>query len=380
MDDPVLISRRRFHSLAGSALALTASSALAQGPQSQLGTASTKHTPMLPTPRTIKCLNCDLNWARAGDKTRAATAADWANLDPQEYFDYHRRFGNNMLFFQAYNAAGFSYYPTKLGPVAPRRGVQLLPRLWNLSRQARMPFMAYMCVNYETGPESVAHRHPEWLIPGTSMFGPESGWTELLCQRLREFLSQFPVEWLAFDGFDYGGLCGDYPVKPAPYVEAPFREILGRAMPARAEEITPAERLKYKREVMARQFRAIRKAVKDTSPGTQIGFNVPFWRADDPLWQDHPMVKESEMLWTESTTKDVMDWVLRIRKPGQRVMVTFYGRPDQPGLCDPTTWRKWHAQGCDFFAYVWGNPPDFHPQPYCHEALKVIRKAFDEML
>jgi hypothetical protein len=151
-------------------------------------------------------------------------------------------------------------------------------------------------------------------------------------------------------------------------------------MPARAEEITPAERLKYKREVMARQFRAIRKAVKDTSPGTQIGFNVPFWRADDPLWQDHPMVKESEMLWTESTTKDVMDWVLRIRKPGQRVMVTFYGRPDQPGLCDPTTWRKWHAQGCDFFAYVWGNPPDFHPQPYCHEALKVIRKAFDEML
>jgi hypothetical protein len=211
------------------------------------------------------------------------------------------------------------------------------------------------------------------------MFAPESGWTELLCQRLREFLSQFPVEWLAFDGFDYGGLGGEYPVKPAPHVKVPFREIIGRALPARAEEITPAESLKYKREIMARQFRAIRKAVKETSPGTQIGFNVPFWRADDPLWQDHPMVKESEMLWTESTTQDVMGWVLRIRKPGQRVMVTFYGRPDQAGLCDPTTWRKWYAQGCDFFAYVWGNPPDFHPQPYCHEALKVIRKAFAEM-
>jgi hypothetical protein len=91
------------------------------------------------------------------------------------------------------------------------------------------------------------------------------------------------------------------------------------------------------------------------------------------------MVNGSEMLWTESTTKDVMGWVLRIRKPVQRVMVTFYGRPDQPGLCDPTTWRKWYEHRCDFFAYVWGNPPDFHPQPYCHEALKVIRKAFDEM-
>ena len=129
MDDPVLISRRRFHSLAGSALALTASSALAQGPQSQLGTASTKHTPMLPTPRTIKCLNCDLNWARAAT-TRPATAADWANLDPQEYFDYHRRFGNNMLFFQAYNAAGFCLLSDEAWPRCPEtRRAALAPTL-----------------------------------------------------------------------------------------------------------------------------------------------------------------------------------------------------------------------------------------------------------
>ena len=56
------------------------------------------------------------------------------------------------------------------------------------------------------------------------------------------------------------------------------------------------------------------------------------------------MINESEMLWIESTTQDVMGWVLQIRKPGQRVMVTFYGRPDQAGLCDPTTWRKWHVK------------------------------------
>ena len=378
MDQPVLISRRRFHALAGSALAMTATSAFAQQPQSQPATASGKDSAMFPTPRTIKCLNCDLNWVRTGDKVRPATAADWGAVDPQEYFDYHREVGNNTLFFQAYNQGGFAFYPSKLGPVATGAGSQLVKRLWELSRKAKMPFMAYMSVNYESGPDGVWKHHPEWVVPGTNIFtAPESGWTELLCQRLREFLKQYPVEWMAFDGFAYGGLLTDFVVQPAPFVERPFREIIGRPMPAKASEITPEENLKYKREVMARQFRAIRDVIKETSPGTQIGFNVPFWKADDPLWSDHPMVNESEMLWTECTTKDVMEWVLRVRKPSQRVMVTFYGRQD--GVCDPTTWKQWHARGCDFFAYVWGNPSNFRPQPYCNEGLKIIREAFREM-
>ena len=53
MNQSLLISRRGFHVLAGSALA--------QGPQSPTATASAKHAHMLPKPRTIKCLNCDLN-------------------------------------------------------------------------------------------------------------------------------------------------------------------------------------------------------------------------------------------------------------------------------------------------------------------------------
>ena len=373
MDQPVRISRRRFHALAGSALAMTATSAFAQPPQP--AAASGNASAMLPTPRTIKCLNCDLNWARTGDNTRAAVAADWASLNPQEYFDYHRAAGNNVIFLQAYTCGGFAFYPTKLGPMATGAGSQLLPRLWEISRKAKMPFMAYMNVDYEHGPDGACHRHPEWVIPGTSIFmGPESGWTDLFCRRIREFLKQFPVEWMQFDGFAYGALLTDFAVQPAPFVEKPFREIIGRPMPAKASEITPAESLKYKREVMARQFRAIRNAIKETSPGTQMGFNVPYWKADDPAWQDHPMVNESETLITECTTTDVMEWALRVRKPGQRVMTTFFGRPD--GYCDPATWKKWYARGCDFFSYVWGTPPDFHPLPCYNAGLKIVREAF----
>ena len=61
-------------------------------------------------------------------------------------------------------------------------------------------------------------------------------------------------------------------------------------------------------------------------------------------------------------------------KPSQRVMVTFFGRQD--GVCDPATWKIWYPRGCDFFAYVWGNPANFRPQPCYNEGMKIVREAF----
>ena len=159
-----------------------------------------------------------------------------------------------------------------------------------------MPFMAYMSVNYESGPDGVWKRHPEWVVPGTRIFtAPESGWTELLCQRIREFLKQFPVEWMAFDGFAYGGLLR---------LSRPAGAVCGAAVSAdhRASDAGQGQRdhAGGKPRVQTRgdgpTVSAIRDAIKETSPGTQIGFNVPFWKADDPLWSDHPCSNESEML------------------------------------------------------------------------------------
>jgi hypothetical protein len=374
MSQPSPISRRRFHALAGSALAMTAASAWGQQPEPR---PAARGSSPLATPRTIKCLCCDLNWAwksKDSESWRATTPDDYAALDPQEYFHYHREIGNNVIFLQAYVVAGFAFYPTKLGPMASGKAAGLLPRLWDLSRKAKMPFVSYMDVGYDLG---VSQRHPEWIVPGThrpSYLAPESGWTELLCQRIREFLKQFPVEWLLFDMFGYGPSPNNFIVRPAPFAQRPFREIIGRPMPAEASAIRPEENLKYKREVLARQFHAIRDAVKQTCRDTQIGFNVPFEKPDEPLWRDHPMLTESEMLITECTLKDVMEWAMQVRRPQQRVMMTFFGRPD--GVCDPTTWKTWYPRGCDLFAYVWGTPPDFRPAPRYDEGMKVVREAF----
>ena len=149
-------------------------------------------------------------------------------------------------------------------------------------------------------------------------------------------------------------------------------------MPEEASEITAEESLKYKREIMARQFHRIQEAMHKGNPETKANFNPPFFKVADPLWVDHPMVNECDQLVAESTD-DIVGWLLKIRKPEQRVMTTIVGRPDSQGMCDPNAWRKWYKAGCDFFAYAHGTPPDFRPHPSWAKEIEIARQAYAEM-
>ena len=128
------------------------------------------------------------------------------------------------------------------------------------------------------------------------------------------------------------------PHPPAWLVKKPFREIIGREMPEDAAKITPEESLRYMREMLARQFHRIQEAIHEGHPGTKTFYNPPFYRPAEPLWVDHPMLNECDMLNAESSD-DVVPWLLKIRKPKQRVMTVIVGRPD--GVCYPATWKRW---------------------------------------
>ena len=337
--------------------------------------------------RPILLMHCDLNWAltTAPDGTvyqHAAAAHDWAFVDPHQYFAWHRDVGSNVMYCQAYLFGGTALYPSRLGPVAPGPGRRLFPRLYDLAREAGMPVWSYFCV----GADLVMSNHRQaWVVPGSrrqsghGFLAPESGWTELLCARVREFLAPFPVDWLLFDWFGYGGLRPDIdPVVPADYAREPFRRIVGRKMPARAAAITPAEQRHYKRTVLAEQFCRLRDAVKETSPQTKILFNVPYWGPAEAIWSDHPMLKESDGLFAECSRPEVMDWLLAVRRPTQRVMTTIIGRNEE-GECEPQSWRQWYEKGCDFFGYAHAVPPDFRPHPRYAPQLTIVRQAFAEM-
>jgi hypothetical protein len=330
----------------------------------------------------LKVFCFDLNWVqlrKPHEEIAPAAAEDWAFISPQEYFDWHKDLGVNIMFCQAYNFGGYAFYPTKLGPTAPGAGRELLPELFRLSRKAGMPFHAYFCVGADL---TVSNMRDSWVVPTSrneyghwGYLGPESPWTDLLCSRVDEFLRSYPVEWIMFDWFSYGNIeVHGLPVQPAWFVKAPFKEIIGRDMPDEAAKITPEESLKYKREILARQFYRIRETVHKASPATKIYFNVPYRIPAADLWVNHPMLNESDMLFAELEACEnvaVTDWLLEIRKPHQRVMTSFN--------CAPNGWRKWYERGCDFFGTVVGTPPAFGPNPEYAERLRIVREAFREM-
>lgn len=335
--------------------------------------------------RPIKLFCCDLNWiARKGPQVAITPALpqDWAYLDPEEYFAWHRDFGVNIFFLQGYVWCGYAFYPTKLGPVAPGPGKDLFPRLFKMAQKAGLPFCGYFCIGMDLYTSNLRN---EWVVPTSrnytpqGLLAPESPWTDLLCARVTEFLRLYPVEWINFDCFNYGKYnSNDFPVQPSPFVKKPFKEFIGRDMPEKASEITAEESLKYKREIMARQFYRIREAMHKGNPGTKANFNVPFFKPAEPMWVDHAMVDESDQLVAESSD-DVVSWLLKIRKPHQRVMTTIIGRPGDKGVCDPSTWKKWYEAGCDFYGYAHGIPPDFRPHPALSEQVAIVRQAYHQM-
>ena len=90
------------------------------------------------------------------------------------------------------------------------------------------------------------------------------------------------------------------------------------------------------------------------------------------------MLLESDGLFAECSRPEVVEWLLSVKRPEQRVMTTVIGRPDE-GECSPHLWKRWVEKGCDLFGYAWGTPPDFRPHPKYNEELEIVHRAFKEI-
>jgi len=326
---------------------------------------------------TIKLFACDFNFSMVGDQPRPSLPQDWANVDPGEYFDWHIEFGNNLAFCHAYTYCGYAFYPSRLGPVAPGPGSKLLPSLYEISRDRGVPFWSYFCVGADL---TMMALRPSWKVPGTNFMAPEGPWTNLLCDRVREFLSMYPVDWILFDWFVYGNLEKEgSPVGFSPFSSRRFRDVIGRELPRDPSRVPRDDEITYKREVLASQFREIQRVVKETSSCTKVIFNVPYREPSGAIWSNHPMLRESDGLFSECTDNSIMEWLLTVRKPGQRVMTTIRGGAGEDLKGDPRQWRRWYDRGCDFMGYAFGTPPDFRPHPIYREDVDLVRESFSRM-
>ena len=285
-----------------------------------------------------------------------------------------------------YHEIGYNdcaWYPTRLGPQVPQATTGFFGKLVGRARDAGAVVGAYMNVGMD---KFICAVRPDWLIPRTwerhhpGFLAPESGWTDLLCERVEEFLSQYPVDVMLFDWFVYGTTVDQvYPVQPAPFVKESFRKFIGREMSEEAEDLTEEESLLYQRNVLARQFSSLKEAVKGTRPDCKLMFNVPFWKGDDPKWVDHPMVRESDWLFAECSQASVLDWLFEVKRPEQRVFTTIISGIDQhmdrPDL-SRERWKALHDGGCDLVGWAFPDPATGWPGPWYEDDLEFIREVF----
>jgi hypothetical protein len=90
-------------------LSINAAPAKASGSRAGNGASGARDLPSGGHP--IKLFCCDLNWVRLDKPVRETPPAapqDWAFINPQQYFDWHREFGVNVMFCQAYTFGGYA--------------------------------------------------------------------------------------------------------------------------------------------------------------------------------------------------------------------------------------------------------------------------------
>jgi hypothetical protein len=349
------------------------------------------------TDRPIRLFTIDLNFARVADPDDhvvMSTAADWRDLDVDRYVHWAVRHGATMVSAQAWAVGGYAFYDSRLGPRAVGRAGSLLPEAIELAGRLGLPVQSYVTASVDP---AIANSRRHWLVPGSrdvvilgdpfphGFLAPESPWTDLLCDRVAEALGAHPVDWLLIDWFCYGTLTNDLPLVATPYARPLFRELFGRPMPDDPAAIRADEAVAYRREALARQFHRLRDTVRETSPRTRLIFNVPYFAPAEPTWVDHPMLLESDGLFAETSRPEIVDWLLTLRRPDQRVWVTIHGRPDDLvdgeaiAWSDRSTWRHWADRGCDLVAWAWGIPTDARVHPVERPAIREVTDAFQRL-
>ena len=87
------------------------------------------------------------------------------------------------------------------------------------------------------------------------------------------------------------------------------------------------------------------------------------------------MVNESDGLIAETTNDALVEYLLGIRTPNQRLFLSVINCLDGFRF-DTRSWQRWHDLGCDFQGYAWGTPPDWRPAPRFKAAIDGFRSAF----
>jgi hypothetical protein len=299
----------------------------------------------------ITAFCADFNWDIVG---APASPGMYAHADPEALVDWTAELGANTIqtFHVGFN--GWAWYPSAVTPMNPGLPPDWLTRVNARARQRNIQVMGYLCLGANQFWQVM---HADEVHPGVV-----GGWggmpiptteryLDWFCALVQESATHTTSAGFMIDWF--------YPTVHdtwLPCERVMWQELLGEPFPSVAP--SPAAVLAFDRAAMTRAWQRI-KAAEQSGRKQIIWPSFGVKTVADPLWQDHPALRESDWILNESPDHDYMAWIRAQMRPDARLVQCAAGwtthRADQQfatlsRLVDgwygfasvhPTTCRPW---------------------------------------
>ena len=271
----------------------------------------------------IKSFCLDFNWDLI---YRPAAPGLYGHADPARHLAWYQQLGANVIqtFCVSYNGHAW-YRDSEVAPVTPNLTHDFLPELTRRGHQAGMKVMGYFCLGsnmtyarnqpnhcwHDTQEAKISHPQSNWL-PFTTEY------LDYFCASIRDALRKTEIDGFMIDWFrtNRGKTWLDNE-------KVMWAELMGEPFPS-ASEPNEAETIAFERRQIERAWDRIKQAVADVRPAV-IWTNHPFFKADDPRWNNHRLLREVDWILNESPDLSLLTWLEKQIGPNTKILQCLTG-------------------------------------------------------
>lgn len=316
----------------------------------------------------IRALNSDFNWDLL---RRPASPGLYAHASAKKHIRWYKKHHVNTIqtFCVTYN--GYAWYKSDVAPVTPGMKGEFLRDMVELGHAAGMRVLGYFCLG--SNPYWENENYDRGLVHRELGCGPRipltTTYLDYFCRSVEDALRKVPMDGFMIDWFM------ECPPKWTDCEKQMYHELMGEPFPG-SERLDEGGVLEFRKRAIDRAWTRIRTAAKSIRPETILWINVPFEKADDPLWTGSTLLREADWLLNEGPNYQLNAWLKREIGPHARVIQNLCGWADH----DAGGWKDLVAQGTDLYGFAAADPAMTLPREDDGSSnarnLAVIRKAY----
>ena len=255
-------------------------------------------------PEQIKAFCIDFNWLRdqqAGWPNRFAKPGHWAAASPAEHVAWYEGLGANVIQTFAVSCNGYAWYKNGFVPPQPGLRHDFLTETVKLGHRKGMMVMGYFCAGANS---KWSQDHPDlsYGMPSTLHIPFTDAYLDYLSRSIAD-----AVRKTGIDGFMIDWVWNPKPeLRRQGWIDCEkklYQQLTGNAFPKKG---TPGKRetLRYERAAIARCWKTVQRAAKDTNPDCIVWLSCS--NITDPTVAGSAMLREVDWLMNESYREDYL--------------------------------------------------------------------------